>query len=223
MTNKMTKDVPDIQPESTTSQSIINGALVVMAEQGVANLTTKLVSQRADVSTASIHYFFDTKENLIYSAFLYMVKALSDETLDTRRRERKPLVRLARSIEIHFSPFHFEAEASDIWPQFWVQAGVNPDVARLFHIFSRRIISNHAVDLHEAGLPRIEARRVGAELCALTRGLWLEKRIAGTIGARDCREILEVKLATIADQTGEPVPTFKLFGKTARRATKKKV
>ncbi|MGI9502204.1 MAG: TetR family transcriptional regulator C-terminal domain-containing protein [Geminicoccaceae bacterium] len=218
----MSRTDPDHQSESTTSQSIINGTLVVMAEQGIANLTTKLVSQRADVSTASIHYFFDTKENLIYSAFLYMVKALSQETLEIRQREKHPLARLARSIEVHFSPFHFEAEASNIWPQFWVHAGANPDVARLFHIFSRRIISNHAVDLKEAGLPRAEARLVAAELSALTRGLWLEKRIAETIGAEDCGAILKARLSTIAERTGSSVPRFKLFRKRARRHGKKR-
>jgi len=208
--------------EKTTSQSIINGALVVMAQQGIANLTTKLVSRRADVSTAAIHYFFDTKENLIYSAFHYMVKALGDETLVIRRRERHPLVKLARSIEVHFSPFHFEAAASDIWPQFWVHSGVSPEVSRLFHVFSQRIISNHRADLREAGIPRIEAHRLAAEFSAITRGLWLEKRIAKTINERDCRQIIEAKLATIAESTGQPAPKFKLLRNTARQSNEKK-
>jgi len=51
-----------------TSQTIIDGALSVMVEQGIASLTTKSVSKKADVSTAAIHYFFDTKKTILSSA-----------------------------------------------------------------------------------------------------------------------------------------------------------
>ncbi len=145
-------------------------------EGGIAKLTTKLVSKRAGVSTASIHYFFDTKDALIYQAFAYMVRSLREETIAIRRSEADPLMRIARSLEVHFSPFHFMADISIIWPQFWAYSGADESVARLMHIFSIRMISNSMADLRALGYSRADARLKAIELSALQRGLWIERR-----------------------------------------------
>ncbi|MFQ5562318.1 MAG: TetR family transcriptional regulator C-terminal domain-containing protein [Parvularculaceae bacterium] len=192
-----------------TSQIIINGVLSVLAEEGIANLTTKAVSARADVSTAAIHYFFETKENLLYSTFRYMVKALRDETTEIRRKETDPLKRIARSIEVHFSPFHFVEDASILWPQLWAYSGSDAAAARLFRIFSARMIGNYTADLHEAGLDPKQARLKAVELSALTRGLWLEKRMAESVEQSECWRILEYALAAVAKETGRKAPRFR--------------
>ncbi|WP_424981496.1 TetR family transcriptional regulator [Maritalea sp. S77] len=191
-----------------TPQEIINGVLSVMAKEGIANLTTKLVSKRAGVSTASIHYFFDTKDVLIYSAFGYMVRTLRDETIAIRQAEADPLMRIARSLEVHFSPFHFMADISIIWPQFWAYSGSDKNVARLMHIFSSRMISNSTADLRELGFSRTAARMKAIELSALQRGLWIERRLALSVQQEECWRILEAALAAIAQETGRAAPKF---------------
>ncbi|MCF4098446.1 TetR family transcriptional regulator [Maritalea mediterranea] len=192
-----------------TPQAIIDGVLSVMAKEGIANLTTKLVSKRAGVSTASIHYFFDTKDALIYQAFLYMVRTLREETIAIRRAETDPLKRIARSLEVHFSPFHFMADISIIWPQFWAYSGADQSVARLMHIFSIRMISNSTADLRALGYGRGAARMKAIELSALQRGLWIERRLALSVEQDECWQILEMALAAIAKETGRTAPTFK--------------
>lgn len=193
---------------SDTSQLIIDSALSVMAEEGIANLTTKSVSKRAAVSTGAIHYFFDTKDNLIFSAFMHMVRMIREETLVIRRRENDPLERIARSIEVHFSPIHFEEDASIIWPQFWVYAGADEQAARLFRAFSARMISNHSWDLQQAGFDRASARAKAVELGVLSRGLWLEQRLARSVKAEECWCIMENAFADVAQKTGLPAPKF---------------
>ena len=69
---------------STTPQTIINSTLAVMAEEGFVNLTTKRISKHAEVSTATIHYFFDTKEKLIESAFAYLIRSTREEMITNR-------------------------------------------------------------------------------------------------------------------------------------------
>lgn len=191
-----------------TPQAIIDGVLSVMAKEGIANLTTKLVSKRAGVSTASIHYFFDTKDVLIYQAFGYMVRTLRAETITIRRAEDDPLKRIARSLEVHFSPFHFMADISIIWPQFWAYSGSDKNVARLMHIFSSRMISNSTADLRELGFSRTAARLKAIELSALQRGLWIERRLALSVQQEECWRILETSLAAIATETGRTAPIF---------------
>ena len=208
MVSPMAQPRSRLQDGSGTPQSIIESALSVMAEDGIANLTTKLVSQRAAVSTGAIHYFFDTKDNLIFSAFVHMVRLIRDETLAIRRIEKDPLERIARSIEVHFSQFHFESDASIIWPQFWVYAGADEQAARLFRAFSARMISNHTWDLRQAGYDRAGARAKAVELSVLSRGLWLEKRLARSVKTEECWRIMADALAEAAKQTGHPAPTF---------------
>lgn len=196
------------QDTAGTPQAIIESALLVMAEDGIANLTTKSVSKRAEVSTGAIHYFFDTKDNLIYSAFLHMVRLIREETNAIRRREADPLERIARSIEVHFSPTHFEDDASIIWPQFWVYAGADEQAARLFRAFSARMISNHTWDLRQAGYDRPSARDKAVELSVLSRGLWLEQRLARSVRSEECWRIMENALAEAATKTGLTAPEF---------------
>lgn len=197
-----------LQDASETSQSIIDSALAVMAEHGIANLTTKSVSKHAAVSTGAIHYFFDTKDNLIFSAFTHMVRIIREETVAIRRTEKDPLQRIARSIEVHFSPFHFEEDASIIWPQFWVYAGADEQAARLFRAFSARMISNHCWDLQEAGYDRASARAKAVELSVLSRGLWLEKRLARSVEMEECWTIMENALGDAAVKAGRKPPKF---------------
>lgn len=192
--------------QGNTPQIIINGALAVIAEEGIANLTTKSVSKRADVSTAAIHYFFETKDNLVYSSFTYMVRALRDETTAIRKIEKDPLKRIARSLEVHFSPFHFAEDVSIIWPQFWAYSGADESVGRLMHIFSKRMISNNVADLRQLGLAREKARLKAIELSALQRGLWIERRLAKSVDQRECWKILERALAEVARETSGTAP-----------------
>ncbi len=200
-----------------TPQVIIDGVLSVMAKEGIAKLTTKLVSKRAGVSTASIHYFFDTKDALIYQAFAYMVRSLREETIAIRRSEADPLMRIARSLEVHFSPFHFMADISIIWPQFWAYSGADESVARLMHIFSIRMISNSMADLRALGYSRADARLKAIELSALQRGLWIERRLALSVQQEECWRILETALAAIAKETGRTAPKFNAEAKILGR------
>ena len=73
-----------------TSQSIIDGAISVMAEEGLPQLTTKRVSDRAEVSTAAIHYFFETKDRLIYESFVHVVRNIRRQFAKVRCREPEP-------------------------------------------------------------------------------------------------------------------------------------
>ena len=179
---------------AATSQSIIDGALSVMVEDGLAALTTKSVSRRADVSTAAIHYFFQTKDNLVYSAFVFVIRSTRCALLDVRRVESDPAMRLRRSIEVFFQSDPGEAR---IWPQLWVYADNDTKTQRLFRIYNARLISNFTYDLRQLGVERARARRLAVKLNALHRGLWIEQQIGASITARECEGILDMVLEGI--------------------------
>jgi len=180
-----------------TSQSIIDGALSVMVEDGLASLTTKSVSKKADVSTAAIHYFFETKDNLIYSAFVFVIKTTRKDILDARRSETDPLARIRSSVEVFFKSGQVSSDAARIWPQLWVYAGSDLKTRRLFKVYNSRLISNFTYDLCQMGIARPRARLLAYKLNALHRGLWIEQQIGAPITREDCTAILDIAMKEV--------------------------
>ncbi len=182
---------------SDTSQSIINSALSAMATDGISNLTTKSISERAQVSTAAIHYFFDTKDNLVYNSFVFVIKSIRLDMLEARKGEADPIKRIWGACNAHFSATHLSEEAANIWPQLWSHAANDPRTARLMHIFGARMISNFTYDLRTLGLPRDKARQGAIELRALVVGLWVEKQITKNAFPEEHIEIFESVLSRL--------------------------
>lgn len=76
--------------ESETKSEIINATNRALCEHGYAGLTMKKIADESSMTTATIHYHFDTKEELL-NAFLddlierFKVK-LASEAIDPRER-----------------------------------------------------------------------------------------------------------------------------------------
>ncbi len=174
-----------------TSQIIINGTLSAMADENIAHLTTKSISKKAGVSTASIHYFFNTKENLIYNSFVFVIRSIREEMLHVRKAEKDPIDRVREAIRVHFSATHLSHEAASIWPQLWVYSTYNAQTGRLFKIFGARMISNFTHDLCQAGLSRRKARSAAIKIRALIIGLWVEKQISKNVSPGECWKIFD--------------------------------
>ncbi len=185
------------QASNDTSQSIIDSTLSAIATDGMSNLTTKSISQRANISTASIHYFFDTKENLVYNSFAYMIKSIRLDMLEVCKNERDPIKRIRGICETHFSPRQLSSEAANIWPQLWSHAGHDKKTARLVKVFGARMISNFTYDLRKLGLPRKQARLGAIELRALVVGLWVEKQVTRNSLQGERAEVFERMLSRL--------------------------
>ena len=185
------------QASNDTSQSIINSTLSAIATDGISNLTTKSISKRAQISTASIHYFFDTEENLVYNSFAYMIKSIRLDMLDARRGKTDPIKRIRGVCETHFSARQLSEEAANIWPQIWSHATHDPKTARLVKIFGARMISNFTYDLRKLGLPAHQARLGAIELRAMVVGLWVEKQVTKNTLQGERVEVFERMLARL--------------------------
>lgn len=171
-----------------TSQSIIDGALSVMAENGLQQLTTKRVSVRAEVSTAAIHYFFKTKDRLIYESFAHVIRQMRINLLNARRGEPDAIIRIRKTMDVFFCQDDTTVAAIKIWPQFWVQAGTDKPTARLFQIYNERMISNFTYDLMDAGMTRKEARANALRLNAVHRGFWIEIYLGNRLTVSEAKQ-----------------------------------
>ena len=71
-----------MQTASATRDKLVSAACVAVGEQGLVALTVASVASRAGVSTALVHYHFDTKAQLLLAAAARLAAARSAHRLD---------------------------------------------------------------------------------------------------------------------------------------------
>ncbi|MEZ5451144.1 MAG: transcriptional regulator BetI [Thiolinea sp.] len=164
--------------EEATPRLIVESAMEELGVSGISGLTTKGISQRANLSTGIIHHYFDTKDNVVYAAYVFLVRDLHQESLSIFRAESDPKKRLQAMIRMNFSSIHVSPEARDVWPQFWAQAAHDERAGRLLRVYYSRFHSNLA-HCFRALLPeRDKAQAAASLLLAGIHGVWFTHRFS---------------------------------------------
>lgn len=184
----------ELQEESTPNK-IVYATLQEIAANGLSGTTTKGISERAELSTGIIHHYFDTKDNLIYAAYAYLVLDLHQCTLQIFKYEKDPRDRLQALIRMNFATVHVSPEARDVWVHFWADAVHNERVSRLLNIYYRRYRSNlmHAFRaiLHDEA----HSRQAAQLLLATIHGIWFTHRFSNSPRERErAIELVEAQL-----------------------------
>jgi AcrR family transcriptional regulator len=66
-------------PTEIRRQRFIEAALVVIAREGVDGATTRRIADEAGAPVATLHYCFQTKENLLWAVFEQLTEVMRDE------------------------------------------------------------------------------------------------------------------------------------------------
>lgn len=181
--------------EESTPQKIVYATLQEIAANGLSGTTTKGISTRADLSTGIIHHYFDTKENLIYAAYVYLVLDLHQRTLAIFKHETDPKTRLQALIRMSFATVHISAEARDVWVHFWADAVHNERVSRLLNIYYRRYRSNLANAFRDLLHDTQQSREAAQLLLASIHGIWFTHRFSASPRERErAIELIEKQL-----------------------------
>lgn len=171
--------------DEKTPRKIIEATLEEIGVNGLSVVTTKRISQRAKTSTGIIHHYFETKDNLVYAAYIYLIRELSRQTQHTITPDLSLEERLRTMICIQFSDTLLTETGGNVWPHFWAHSLHDPMVKRILRVYSGRVHSNMAYIFRELGLPRAEARRAAHRLFSTVHGVWLEHQITGMLNDRD--------------------------------------
>jgi len=162
--------------EEDTPRRIVESAMEEIGSHGLSGVTTKGISQRANLSTGIIHHYFDTKDNLVYAAYVYLVHDLHKSSLEIFHNEPDPYRRLRALIRMNFSSLHLSQEARDVWPQFWAHAAHDERVGRLLRAYYSRFHSNLAHSLRALLKDREKAHKVASLLLSNIHGIWFMHR-----------------------------------------------
>lgn len=78
--------------DATTEEEILEAAGIVLGAEGYSGFTTEKVAERADVSQSLVHYYFETKEDLVRALFEWggenVEEAIEDRVDSDDPRER---------------------------------------------------------------------------------------------------------------------------------------
>ncbi|MDQ0707666.1 AcrR family transcriptional regulator [Arthrobacter woluwensis] len=151
-------------------QDLIAAASSVIAEHGIANASVRAVAERAEVSTGSVLYHFESFDQLVMEA----VKGVIDEFSEQRRRlidgVSDPVERLRLMIEAGI-PEHISDELRIVY-QVVSAAQDNPHFRRNLALVVERQVALYEIVL-EVGTalgafrPRMEIHAIAENLVAL--------------------------------------------------------
>ena len=127
-----------------TREVILNAACDVIAETGFENIRMRMVAERAGVSTAALHYHFDTRENLFAEALHYSFAHTGADVYEANGNGDSATARLARIISASLPVTSSLRREWAMWQELWCRAGRDPESRTL------------AVDLYRAHTGWIE-------------------------------------------------------------------
>jgi AcrR family transcriptional regulator len=156
-------------PQRTARERILESACDLIAEEGIDEVRIARVAMRASASTALVHHYFSTREELLEQALLHSFELAGDERFGTEDEQGAAPVSatkgLARAIrECLPEPGPQEREWV-LWVELWLRAvrdpGLRPVAARLYARYRDWI----AVSI-ESGVASGEFEPVKPERCA---------------------------------------------------------
>jgi AcrR family transcriptional regulator len=106
-----------------TREAILNAACEVIAETGFENIRMRMVADRAGVSTAALHYHFDTREKLFAEALHYSFAHTGADVYEARGSDDTATARLARIISASLPLTPSLRREWAMWQELWCRAG----------------------------------------------------------------------------------------------------
>jgi AcrR family transcriptional regulator len=110
-----------------TREAILNAACEVIAEIGFENIRMRIVAERAGVSTAALHYHFDTRENLFAAALHYSFGSTGADVYEAQGGSDTATDRLARIINASLPVTPSLRREWAMWQELWARAGRDPE------------------------------------------------------------------------------------------------
>jgi AcrR family transcriptional regulator len=108
-------------------ERILEAACDLIAADGIDDVRIARVANRARVSTALVHHYFSTREELLEQALLHSFEtAGADRFADDPEPERSAVRGLARAIEVCLPLPGKQERDWTLWVELWLRAARDP-------------------------------------------------------------------------------------------------
>ena len=109
------------------ASAILNAACEMIAEIGFEKIRMRMVAERAGVSTAALHYHFDTREKLFAEALRYSFDHTGADVYEAHGHGDTATARLARIISASLPLTPSLRREWAMWQELWCRAGRDPE------------------------------------------------------------------------------------------------
>jgi AcrR family transcriptional regulator len=121
----------------TTRERILEAACELIAADGIDDVRIARVATRAGASTALVHHYFSTREELLEQALIHSFEAAGDERFGEGQGEAvSPTDRLAAAIRECLPEPGSQEREWVLWVELWLRAvrdpALQPVAARLY-------------------------------------------------------------------------------------------
>lgn len=114
-----------------TRATILNAACEVIAEIGFEKIRMRMVAERAGVSTAALHYHFDTREKLFAEALHYSFDHTGADVYESHGDGDSATARLARIVSASLPSTPELRQEWAMWQELWCRAGRDAEARTL--------------------------------------------------------------------------------------------
>jgi len=117
--------------ERDARERILEAACDLIAAEGIDDVRIARVAMRAGASTALVHHYFSTREELLEQALLHSFEQVGDERFVDTDGEGTATAALAEAIEECLPrPGRYERDWV-LWVELWLRAAREPDLRPL--------------------------------------------------------------------------------------------
>jgi len=203
--------------EEIRRRQLIEATIASIHYDGFANTTLARIARRAGLTAGIVAHYFDDRAGLLEATMRHLTEELRLQAVAALRRAKTPQERVMAVVDANFSDEQYVPELVSAWLAFWGLVRQSPRLARIQHIYQRRLRSNLLHALRQV-LPDDRAERLARGLGSLIDGLWLNSALAERpIPQQEARAILRAYLAAeLGEATLSPPDAAERQRRTAR-------
>ncbi|WP_163510676.1 TetR/AcrR family transcriptional regulator [Fodinicola acaciae] len=123
--------MPRPNVEAERRKQILEAACAVIAKAGLQQLRVSDVAAEAGVSSGTIHYYFDSKKDLVAAAFEYNFAASVRRRRWLRESTVDPLRRLHDIVESYLPTTRKSLQAWRVWAELWAEGARDPALQKV--------------------------------------------------------------------------------------------
>ncbi|MFF5986584.1 TetR/AcrR family transcriptional regulator [Prauserella flavalba] len=169
---------PDGESQPGRRRHILETAWKLIATHGYHHVRIADIAKACGTSTAAIHYYFPTREEVLNEALRRNVKLAFDRQVAELHAIDNAHERLVRLVELQLPTDGLLRDEWSVWLQVWNESALNPAMRSLYWDSYNRWFDTIAMTIRigqEQGLFREgDAREVATQLSALIDGLGIQ-------------------------------------------------
>ena len=179
MTEDMTKPAFTRAEPDARRLSLIEATARVLARQGAAGVSVRVIALEAGVSPGLVNHYFDGIDALIAATYAHVdaqVSAAFEAAIAAAGPE--PRARLLAHVTASFAPPIADPGLLATWIAFWSLVKSNDDIARLHRDLYAAYRRDLETLLAACGMAAHARRLAAIGISAIVDGLWLELCLA---------------------------------------------